>query len=107
MRKYRNTPTVIDGIRFDSQAEGRRYQELKLLQQGRRIRDLKLQVMFALYGKNGSAVCRYKADFMYQEGEQIVVEDVKSKATVTRDFRIKQKLMADNYPGIEFRVVMA
>ncbi|MGH3851784.1 MAG: DUF1064 domain-containing protein [Pseudonocardiaceae bacterium] len=29
--KYNNAPTVADNIRFDSLAEARRYQELKLL----------------------------------------------------------------------------
>jgi hypothetical protein len=81
MRKYRNKPCVIDGIRFDSKAEARRYQELELLQRGRQIRDLKRQVTFALYGKNGAAICRYRADFMYEEAGKHVVEDVKGVAT--------------------------
>ena len=103
MRKYRNTPCIIDGIRFDSKAEGRRYQELELLQRARQIRDLKRQVTFALYGKNGAPICRYRADFMYEEGGKQVVEDVKGVATPV--FGLKAKLFRDNYKDIELRVV--
>jgi hypothetical protein len=103
MRKYRNVPTVIDGIRFDSKAEARRYQELELLQRAKVIRDLKRQVTFALYGKNGAPICRYRADFMYEESGKHVVEDVKGVATPV--FGLKAKLFADNYPEIELRVV--
>lgn len=101
--KYRNKPVVIDGIRFDSKAEAKRYQELELLQRSRGIHDLKRQVVFALYGKNGSPICKYKADFMYSENDKVVVEDV--KGVVTKDFSIKRKLFNDNYPDIEFRLV--
>lgn len=103
MSKYRNTPTVIDGIRFDSKAESRRYLELELLQRGHAIRDLKRQVVFVLTGKNGAAICRYKADFMYQEADKIVVEDVKGFETPA--FKLKHKLFNDNYPDIDFRIV--
>lgn len=35
MNKYRNKKTIIDGIKFDSIAEGRRYKELKILEEGK------------------------------------------------------------------------
>lgn len=101
--KYRNKPTVIDGIRFDSKAEAKRYQELELLQRSRGIYDLKRQVTFALYGKNGSPICKYRADFMYSENDRVVIEDV--KGVETADFKLKRKLFNDNYPDIEFRLV--
>jgi hypothetical protein len=101
--KYRNKPTVIDGIRFDSKAEAKRYQELELLQRSRGIHDLKRQVTFALYGKNGSPICKYRGDFMYSENDKVVVEDVKGMETPT--FRLKQKLFNDNYPDIELRLI--
>ena len=47
--KYRAVPTVIDGIRFASKAEARRYGELRLLEQAGEIRDLVRQPRFALY----------------------------------------------------------
>ena len=50
MRKYRNSPTMVGMIRFDSKADAKRYWELKLLAQGKQIHDLKRQIPFALYG---------------------------------------------------------
>jgi hypothetical protein len=102
-RKYRNTPTFVGMIRFDSKAEAKRYCELKLLAQGRAIDDLKRQVTFALYGRNGAPVSNYRCDFMYSENEKIVVEDVKGMETP--EFKLKAKLFQDNYPEIDFRIV--
>jgi hypothetical protein len=42
MTKYHAIPTEIDGIRFDSKAEARRYGELMLLEMGGVIRELEL-----------------------------------------------------------------
>jgi uncharacterized protein DUF1064 len=47
-RKYRNQPTIIDGIRFDSKKEAARYEELKLLEWHGDISKLALQVKFSL-----------------------------------------------------------
>lgn len=112
--KYRNKKTVVDGIEFDSLKEARRYGELKLLQRAGRIYSLELQKEFELipaqyehyprYGKNGKRLvdgrrcieksCVYKADFVYiTDKGQTVVEDTKSKATRTKDYIIKRKLM--------------
>lgn len=101
--KYKNVAQVIDGIRFPSKAEARRYSELRLLELGKQIRDLKRQVTFALYGKNGSPICRYRADFTYWEGDKYVVED--RKGFETPEFKLKAKLFVDNYPEYDFRVV--
>lgn len=101
--KYKNKPTFVGMIRFDSKAEANRYNELRLLAQGNQIGDLKRQVTFALYGKNGASVCSYRCDFMYSESGRVVVEDV--KGFETPEFRIKQKLFNDNYPDIEFRLI--
>jgi hypothetical protein len=68
-----------------------------------KIRDLRNEVTFALYGKNGAPICRYRADFTYSEDGQFVAEDVKGVATAV--FGIKAKLFRDNYPDIELRVV--
>jgi hypothetical protein len=103
VRKYRNTPTFVDGLRFDSKAEAKRYGELKILQFDRQIADLRCQVPFQLFGKNGKKICEWRADFAYTEGGKEVVEDVKGVAT--RAFGIKAKLFRDNYPNIELRVV--
>ena len=57
--KYRNKKVAIDGIVFDSQAEGKRYQELKLLLKNGDIKDLELQPRFILqdsFKKNGKYI---------------------------------------------------
>lgn len=109
--KYNASKTVVDGIRFDSRAEARRYRELKLLQQAGEIKDLELQPSFLLIerfkcrGKNYRDT-RYIADFAYIEvktGLQ-VVEDV--KGVETEVFRLKKKLFLKRYGNLyDFRVV--
>lgn len=105
--KYRNTPTervTASGaaLRFDSQKEARRYDCLALRQQAGEIHDLRLQVDFTLQeaytdpeGRRVRAI-RYRADFTYRERDgRLVVEDVKSKPTRTREYLIKRKLMKE------------
>lgn len=96
MNKYRNKKVVIDGYKFDSKAEGDRYLELKLMLRAGVIKDLQMQVPFELIPKQqGERACTYKADFVYTDvatGKQ-VVEDVKSEATKTPEYKIKKKLM--------------
>lgn len=96
MNKYRNKKVEIDGYTFDSRKEGDRYLELKLMLRAGVIKDLQMQVPFELIPKQqGERACTYKADFVYTDiatGKQ-VVEDVKSKATKTPEYKIKKKLM--------------
>lgn len=47
--KYGARATVVDGIRFDSAAEARRYQELRLRERAGEIRDLTRQVGLTLF----------------------------------------------------------
>ncbi len=82
MNKYGAKATYVDGVRFDSRMEARRYQELKLLEHAGAIRELVLQPAFVL-AVNGQKIGEYRADFAYTDtttGEH-VVEDVKSTAT--------------------------
>ena len=46
--KYKNRKVIVDGIKFDSMKEARRYKELKLLERGRAITDLVLQPKYEL-----------------------------------------------------------
>jgi hypothetical protein len=101
--KYGNKPTVVDNIRFDSQAEAKRYNELKLFQHAGQICDLELQPKFPLL-VNGELVCTYIGDFRYYSHGYQVIEDVKSKATKTPQYRIKVKLLKA-LTGIEVREV--
>lgn len=111
-RKYHNQPCEVDGIKFDSKKEARRYRELMAFLRAGKIRDLKLQPQFTLQesyktpeGKRVQAI-RYVADFSYFDCDldKDVVEDVKSKATKTREYEMKRKLMLDRF-GIEIREV--
>jgi len=119
-RKYHNTPAERDGIRFDSQKEARRFDDLSALLRAGKIRDLKLQPQFTLIEAytttegNHVRATRYQADFSYEratapdcEGAVYwipVVEDVKSKATRTRLYVTKKKMMLLKF-GIEIREV--
>jgi hypothetical protein len=116
MSKYYNNITVTsDGVKHDSRKEANRWCELKLLERAGQITDLRRQVEFELipdqyetyerYSKTGKRLkdgiklierrCCYVADFVYTDlvTGQTVVEDTKSVATKTKDYRIKKKLM--------------
>lgn len=126
--KYGNTPTEVNGIKFDSQKEANRYRVLLAALQAGCIQDLRLQQDFTLQeayttpeGQRIRAI-RYRADFTYKLGDggyalpmdtsaqevvdwiksmckpgvqQLVIEDVKSKGTKTKEYELKKKLMAD------------
>lgn len=108
--KYGNRKTTIDGITFDSAKEAQRWQELKLLERAGQIFELQRQVPFVLIPKqvrDGKVIERpvvYKADFVYTENGEDVVEDVKSPATKTKEYVIKRKLLLWQF-GIRIREV--
>ena len=112
-RKYHNTKTVADGIKFDSKLEAERYAQLKILERAGVIRDLELQPSFELlpsFRKNGKTWRKtvYKADFRYilVDDDSYIIEDVKgSTAVITRVFRIKQKLFEYLYPELAISIV--
>ena len=92
MSKYNSRKTVLDGIRFDSAKEARRYAELKLMERAGAISHLQRQVKFEVipkWGKERSST--YIADFVYQENGSTVVEDV--KGVKTPEYILKRKLM--------------
>ena len=119
--KHGNRKTVVDGIEFDSAKEARRYCELKLMERAGQIEDLQLQKEFELipaqyetferYGKKGQRLkdgkrcieksCVYKADFVYMQNGQQVVEDTKGyrdpASAAYAKFVIKRKLMLERY----------
>lgn len=108
--KYKNKKTEVDGVKFDSMKEARRYGELKLLVRGGVIKDLKLQPAFELVpsqvyqGKTMKKVS-YIADFMYKDIKRgiTVVEDVKGFKTDV--YKIKKKLFLYKYPKYEFKEI--
>lgn len=97
--------TEIDGDKFQSKGEGRRYQELKLAQRAGDIRRLRRQVTFPLVVKGWPVYEEgYRADFTYYELEGsawvYVVED--KKGHKTEIYENKKRLMRAIY-GIEIR----
>lgn len=96
--KYNNIKTTVDGIPFDSIKEAKRYAELKLLQRGNIISSLETQVKFEIIPRSKYGQARYYiADFTYIENGEKVVEDVKSKATLTPVYNLKKRLIAEKY----------
>lgn len=95
--KYHSRKITKDGEVFDSVKEYRRWCELKLLERGKAIADLKRQVKFELIpaqkvdGKVVERSVTYIADFVYWDGKKYVVED--TKGFKTKDYIIKRKLM--------------
>ena len=127
--KYHNKPTervTPSGavLHFDSQKEARRYDQLIAREQAGQIHDLRLQVDFTLQeaytdteGRRVRAI-RYKADFTYKKPAAkftsvfdfdvgnwvLVVEDVKSRATRTKEYLLKRKMLKDKL-GIDITEV--
>lgn len=108
MSKYGNRKTIIDGIAFDSQKEATRWSELRLLERAGEIQNLQRQVPFVLIPKqvrDGKTIERpvvYKADFVYTEKGEEVVED--TKGVKTKEYILKRKLMLWQY-GIQIKEV--
>lgn len=103
--------TSIDNVVFDSKGELNRYPELQLLQKAGQISDLELQKRFVLlpdfqYRDKKIRGITYIADFYYIENGHPIVEEIKVKATRTKDAIIKHKLFMSMYPHIEFREVV-
>ncbi len=115
--KYHNIKTkTFDGIEFDSRKEARRWNELKLLERAKEIKDLQRQVKYTLipaqyetierYSKKGERLkdgmklvereCSYVADYTYKDKQgNVHVEDVKGykEGGAYSIFVIKRKLM--------------
>ena len=84
--KYNARPTIVDGIKFASAKEARRYGELKLLQMAGKISALELQPRYKIVIEE-----TYIADFRYVENGETIIEDV--KGCLTREYKRKRKAM--------------
>lgn len=130
--KYRNVKVYVyaDGfVSYGEKAEGRgrpidildstkeydRWNELQLLERAGKISGLKRQekivIQEAVALNNASLKeIAYKADFVYNEANAYVVEDVKpfdratQKYKLTKDFTLKWKLLQAKYPHYTFRI---
>lgn len=113
-RKYGNKIVEVNGIKFDSLKESKRYLDLKLLERARKITMLNVQPKFTLQevfiDRDGVTHKRitYVADFSYfNEQGQIVVEDVKSEITAKdKVYVLKKKLFLKNYPDVIFKEII-
>jgi uncharacterized protein DUF1064 len=111
--KYRATPTTVDGIRFHSAAEARRYGELKLLwDAGEIVGKLELQPRFPLRVSRTdmqtnmpeTLIGEYVADFRYRDrAGNVIVEDVKGMKSLPL-YRWKVKHLEAQY-GIKVREI--
>jgi hypothetical protein len=104
--KYHSKKVTVDNVTFDSVKEYLRFKELSLLERAGKIQKLERQVRYELIpsqcigGKVVERPCSYIADFVYLEGDKLIVEDCKGFRTP--DYIIKRKLMLKNY-GIRIR----
>jgi hypothetical protein len=113
LHKYRAQAVTVDGIRFASKKEARRWSELKLLVQAGQIEKLERQPKFnfIIGGQylrirskcypNGRNVS-YSADFSYWAAGRRIVEDVKGFDTTVS--RLKRALVEAIY-GVEVTIV--
>ena len=107
MNKYRAKKITVDGIEFDSRKEANRYFELLTMQKAGLIKDLQRQEEFELIPRCGKErPAKYHSDFSYIDcaTDEKVVEDVKSRATKTKDYILRRKIMNWRH-GIQIREV--
>lgn len=122
MQRARKQPIEIDGYKFPTAAEAKRYRVLSKLQQGGYLRGLEVHPWWQITVK-GIDICRVVADFSYEERCQRpvsyrwekVVEDVKAErrdkvtgklkfTTDTGRSKLGRKLVLACY-GVEIKVI--
>ena len=104
MSKYGAKKVTIDGITFDSKAEGRYYEHLQKLKKTGVVEDFEMQKVFTLLDRfahphTGRIVraVTYRADFeVYYTDGRVEVVDVKGFMK-NQVFLIKQKLFMYRY----------
>jgi hypothetical protein len=98
--KYRSEATIVDGIRFSSKKEAKRWGELGLLERAGEIIDLKRQVRISLRGERDwiktptGRDATYVADFTYIDNRsgEYTVED--AKGFRTPEYKLKRAILA-------------
>lgn len=97
--KYGSLTAEVDGHKFHSRKEAKRFGQLTILQLAGEISDLELQPEFQI-SMGPKKIAKYFADFRYRyvkDGRQ-VIEDVKSKSTrLKASYRLKKKLVEAQY----------
>lgn len=101
--------TIVDNITFDSEAESKFYQKLKLLKHSGAISDFSLQPKFVLqpgFEKNNKTYkpITYTADFMiiHNDGSQEVID---VKGFEPREFAMKKKMFEFVFSDLELTIM--
>lgn len=107
--KYKAEPITVDGIRFDSKKEARRWAELKLLEKAGDITDLRRQAVVYLDGKMGPLLTRtgrkmrITVDFAYVDLNTGLTVYEDAKGMPTRDYEVRRAVAAAQ--GVEVKEV--
>jgi len=104
--KFKAKKVRLDGYVFDSKKEAAYYQKLKLRLKAGEITDLEIKPIYELRGYGGKKICKMIPDFRYRENGILIIDEVKSKITITPVYRLKKKLLLDNHPNIIFREIL-
>lgn len=111
--KYAAVKVEADGYKFDSKAEYRRYEELRMMVLAGEITDLIVHPEYGIYvtvfavkwRHEAKCVGKYTADFSYYRADELVVEDVKGgRATRTEAYRLRKRCVEASY-GIKITEV--
>ena len=90
--KFRAKPQELDGIKFASKKEAKRYQQLKMLQNSGEILFFLRQVPFHL-----QAGVKYVCDYLiFWTNGEVTIEDV--KGIKTDMYILKKKMVEATYP---------
>lgn len=90
--KFRAKPQELDGIKFASKKEAKRYQELKILQSSGEVLFFLRQTPFHLTGG-----VKYLSDFLvFWNNGTVTIEDVKGLKTPM--YNTKRKQVEATYP---------
>ena len=90
--KFHASPTMVDGIKFPSKREARRYQELVLAQRAGEVVFFLRQPRFDLPGST-----KYYADFLvFWKDGSVTVEDTKGHKT--SEYKLKKRQVEELYP---------
>lgn len=83
--KFGAVAVVVDGVRFDSKAEARRWEDLRIMERTGEVVGISRQVRFPL-DVDGTTIGHYVADFVYMrvhpdKSVERIIEDVKGHQT--------------------------
>lgn len=99
--KFKAEAQRYKGMFFPSKRELKRYRFLEVLLERGEIGDLRRQVPYKFH-LNGTLMFTYRADFVYKQGGEDVVED--AKGVITPYYKIKKKIIETFY-GIKINEV--